>query len=180
MNNKVKTLTLFLFLNTYNFSFSMHAGMPGAAEAATFAQKATKYIMSSEYKKLAIHGGIFLTTTLVSGVGLRAAIDLYKSTKDTVHRTVWGPTQEDKIIAMELEKTKQLTLEKQQALKIGNIKLEQANLDYYTSIMEKRIARAKTPEEKDTLSQTCDETLSQLAEIVKRRISAGPVAAARS
>lgn len=171
MNHSIKIVLLLLTLNSQTFLAMGPQGLGQSMDSAAFAEKATKYIMHGELKKLAVMGGILLTTTVVSGVGLRAAIDLYKSTKDTAHRTLWGPTQEDKIIAMELEKAKQFTLEKQQALKMGSVKLEQANLDLYAAIMDKRITRATAPAEKETLIKTCDETLASLAEIAKRRIA---------
>lgn len=167
-----RKIALILLVMYAPASFAV-GGFGQDGNVAIFSSKATKYIMNREYAKLGINTSIFFAGTLLSGIGLRMALDLYKSTKDNVHRKIWGPTQEDKIIAMELEKNKNLTLEKQQALRIGNIKLEQANLDFYTSIMDKIVARAKTSEEKDRLSKVTDETLAQLAEIAKKRIIAG-------
>lgn len=142
----------------------------GAADNAEFARRATDNILKGEIKKVAISGSILMFTTITSGVGLRAAVDLYKTSKNFIHRKIWGPTHEDLLINAQLEKDKKLLEEKGLMIRATQIKIEKEELVTYLSLMDNRIELAKEPEEKELIKQVRDKTLNQLSEVMRNRM----------
>jgi hypothetical protein len=142
----------------------------GAGDNAEFARRATDNILRGEIKKVVISGSILMLTTITSGVGLRAAVDLYKTSKSYVHRKIWGPTHEDMLVNAQLEKDKKLLEEKGMMIRATQIKLEKEELGTYIGLMENRIELAKDQAEKDLIKQTRDTTLTQLSEVIRNRM----------
>jgi hypothetical protein len=153
---------------TFNLPLS---GMDhGAADNAEFARRATANILNGEIKKVFISGGILMAATITSGVGLRAAVDLYKTSKNYLHRKIWGPTHEDLLIDNQLEKDRKLLEEKGILIRATQIKIEKEELGTYIGLMENRIELATKQEEKEYLKETRDKTLQQLSDAMRNRM----------
>lgn len=166
--NRNKLWLIILTGITFNLPlFSMESG---SADNAEFARRATENILKGEIKKVFISGSILMAATITSGVGLRAAIDLYKTSKNYIHRKIWGPTHEDLLINTQLEKDKKLLEEKGLMIRATQIKIEKEELGTYIGLMENRMELATKPEEKELIRQTRDKTLTQLSEAMRNRI----------
>lgn len=152
------------------FNLPLSAMDHGSADNAEFARRATDSLLKGEIKKVIISGSILMAATITSGVGLRAAVDLYKTSKNYLHRKIWGPTHEDLLINNQLEKDKKLLEEKSLLIRATQVKIEKEELGTYIGLMENRIELANKPEEKELLRQMRDKTLQQLSDAMRNRM----------
>lgn len=165
----MNTIKLFFALTILTIN-SVTFGMDHAADNYHFAKAACARLLRREYKEIFTTGGILLATSITTGVGLRVALDAYKSGKDFMHRRIWGPTNEDKILEIEFAKNKQNQQEKEVALKNAKLEIEKDELKFYMSIMQKRIEESSDAEEQKKLKQTQKQTIAEFSEMMRSRI----------
>ncbi len=132
-------------------------------------QKIAEHILRGQIKEALLMAGVSVGIGVTTGVASFLAIEAYKATKNLGHRLIYGPSLQDQIIELQMDKNRQAYEEKEIALAFARLKLEKEGIATYVSTMKTNIQEA-SPEEKASIEKKLVENLKLMAEAQRNRV----------